>query len=169
MAKFTWQDGTLVSKAKVEINGTIYEVDPEEYSGATPLSASNLNSMQDGIYEDIDEIKNKMIYSKTEKIIGKWFDNKNIYQKVIEVPKSSISSTNFEVLHEISNLDTLISARGILVGADTFNIIPWISGGTYAIYINDIDSTKISMNSTQNAYNKIVKIFLIIEYTKTTD
>lgn len=55
MAKFTWQDGTLVSKAKVEIGGTIYEVDPEEYSGATPLSASNLNAMQDGIYEDINK------------------------------------------------------------------------------------------------------------------
>lgn len=59
MAKFTWQDGTLVSKAKVEIGGTIYEVDPEEYSGATPLSASNLNTMQDGIYEDMDEIDTK--------------------------------------------------------------------------------------------------------------
>ena len=56
MAKFTWQDGTLVSKAKVEVGGTIYEVDPEEYSGATPLSASNLNAMQDGIYEDIGDL-----------------------------------------------------------------------------------------------------------------
>lgn len=56
MAKFTWQNGTLVSKAKVEINGTIYEVEPEEYSGATPLSAGNLNAMQDGIYEDINSI-----------------------------------------------------------------------------------------------------------------
>lgn len=55
MAKFTWQDGVLVSKAKVEIGGTIYEVDPEEYSGTTPLSANNLNAMQDGIYEDINE------------------------------------------------------------------------------------------------------------------
>jgi len=65
MAKFTWQDGTLVSKAKVEINGTIYEVDPEEYSGATPLSASNLNAMQDGIYEDIDKKQGKfeVLYS----------------------------------------------------------------------------------------------------------
>lgn len=69
MAKFTWQDGTLVSKAKVEIGGTIYEVDPEEYSGATPLSASNLNAMQDGIYEDIDEVEDKRagttLYSNT--------------------------------------------------------------------------------------------------------
>lgn len=61
MAKFIWQDGTLVSKAKVEIGGTIYEVDPEEYSGTTPLSASNLNAMQDGIYEDIEEVDNKIL------------------------------------------------------------------------------------------------------------
>lgn len=68
MAKFTWQDGTLVSKAKVEIGGTIYEVDPEEYSGTTPLSASNLNAMQDGIYEDIDNKigKYEVLYSNIE-------------------------------------------------------------------------------------------------------
>ena len=52
MAKFVWQDGTLVSKAKVEVGGTIYEVVPEEYSGTTPLSASNLNTMVDSIYSD---------------------------------------------------------------------------------------------------------------------
>lgn len=67
MAKFTWQDGTLVSKAKVEIGGTIYEVDPEEYSGATPLSASNLNAMQDGIYKDIDnkQLAPDILYSNS--------------------------------------------------------------------------------------------------------
>lgn len=74
MAKFTWQDGTLVSKAKVEVGGTIYEVDPEEYSGATPLSASNLNAMQDGIYDDIDEVDDKragtVLYSNASGTTG---------------------------------------------------------------------------------------------------
>lgn len=46
MNKIGWQNGTLVSKAKVEIGGTIYEVEPEEYSGATPLSAENLTQME---------------------------------------------------------------------------------------------------------------------------
>lgn len=45
-----FQDGTLVSKAKVNISGTIYEVEPEQYSGSTPLSAANLNKMQKNIY-----------------------------------------------------------------------------------------------------------------------
>ena len=173
MAKFTWQDGTLVSKAKVEIDGTIYEVDPEEYSGTTPLSASNLNSMQDGIYEDIDglseDLESKSTYSLNENVIGKWVDNKPIYRKVIEVPKSAVSASSVAIPHNISNLGTLVTARGILVGSTDFNVIPWITGGTYAIYLNDITSTAVNLNITQNAYNKIVKIFLILEYTKTTD
>lgn len=46
LARIGWQNGTLVSKAKVEIGGTIYEVEPEEYSGVTPLSAENLEQME---------------------------------------------------------------------------------------------------------------------------
>jgi len=96
MAKFTWQDGTLVSKAKVEIGGTIYEVDPEEYSGATPLSASNLNAMQDGIYEDIDEnteniekMKPKILW--TNSTPGNSFSEQNI-------PLSSTKYDFYEIL-----------------------------------------------------------------------
>ena len=63
MAKFVWQDGTLVSKAKVEIGGTIYEVDPEEYSGTTPLSASNLNAMVDQTYQDLKEFSQEVSLS----------------------------------------------------------------------------------------------------------
>ena len=65
MAKFVWQDGTLVSKAKVEIGGTIYEVDPEEYSGSTPLSASNLNAMVDSTYSDLKDYADNIIESGT--------------------------------------------------------------------------------------------------------
>lgn len=53
MAKFNWQNGTLVSKAKVEIDGKVYEVEPEQYEGQTPLSAENLNQMQDAFLDFI--------------------------------------------------------------------------------------------------------------------
>ena len=100
MAKFTWQDGTLVSKAKVEIDGTIYEVDPEEYSGATPLSANNLNAMQDGIYDDIGDLSNLNATNKTnivnalnsltthtvnERVVGKWYDGNTLYEQCVEI------------------------------------------------------------------------------------
>ena len=54
MKKTNFKNGTLVSKAKVTINGTIYEVEPEEYEGETPLSAEVLNEMQDNIEESIN-------------------------------------------------------------------------------------------------------------------
>lgn len=53
MNRFNWQAGTLVSKAKVTINGTVYEVEPEEYDGQTPLSPENLNQMQEIIFQSI--------------------------------------------------------------------------------------------------------------------
>ena len=52
-----WQDGTLVSKGKVEVNGTIYEVEPEQYSGQTPLSSANLKKMEDNTEKAINKLK----------------------------------------------------------------------------------------------------------------
>lgn len=54
MKKTNFKNGTLVSKAKVTINSTIYEVEPEEYEGETPLSAEVLNEMQGNIEESIN-------------------------------------------------------------------------------------------------------------------
>lgn len=56
-----WQNGTLVSKAKVEINGQIYEVEPEEYSGTTPLSAENLRQMETNEEEAINKVDTKIV------------------------------------------------------------------------------------------------------------
>lgn len=56
LPRIGWQNGTLISKAKVEINGIIYEVEPEEYSGSTPLSAENLIQMEDNTENAINEV-----------------------------------------------------------------------------------------------------------------
>ena len=56
MKKINFKNGTLVSKSKVTIDNTIYEVEPEEYEGETPLSAELLNEMQDNIEKAIDEV-----------------------------------------------------------------------------------------------------------------
>lgn len=53
MHKFKWENGSKVAEANVEINGNIFNVNPAQYEGKTPLSAQNLNAMQDGIYEDM--------------------------------------------------------------------------------------------------------------------
>ena len=67
MKKIKFENGTLVSNAKVEVGGIIYDVTPEQYEGTTPLSASNMNAIQDNTEEAINEItphKYKLIITK---------------------------------------------------------------------------------------------------------
>lgn len=56
MNKINFQNGTLVSKAKVTINGTVYEVEPAEYEGTTPLNAENLNQIQTNVENAIPPV-----------------------------------------------------------------------------------------------------------------
>lgn len=49
MDKIPFQDGTKIKNATVTINEQEYEVTPAQYQGTTPMSAFNLNKMQDNI------------------------------------------------------------------------------------------------------------------------
>lgn len=60
MDKITFQNGTLVSPAKVNIDGTIYEVTPAEFDGSTPLTASLFNQMQTNIENAINALNTKL-------------------------------------------------------------------------------------------------------------
>ena len=53
-----FSNGTLVSNAKVNVEGTIYDVEPAQYEGTTPLSASNLNQLQTNLYDYVDAMIN---------------------------------------------------------------------------------------------------------------
>lgn len=59
MKKINWENGTLVSKAKVMIDGVLYEVEPAQYNGKTALSAENLRKMENNTEEAIEEVKVK--------------------------------------------------------------------------------------------------------------
>ena len=60
MNKINFQNGTLVSKAKVTVDGTVYEVEPAEYEGTTPLNAENLNQIQTNAENAINAVDTKM-------------------------------------------------------------------------------------------------------------
>lgn len=111
MGKFNWQNGTLVTPARVEIGGEVYDVTPEQYSGQTPLSAENLNQMQDGIYSDIG---NKESLATTNK-------------------DSLVSAINETVVESITNANgTAIKySNGIMICSSsvTFNEINIVAFG----------------------------------------
>jgi hypothetical protein len=132
MAKFTWQDGTLVSKAKVEIGGTIYEVDPEEYSGATPLSASNLNAMQDGIYEDINEVSDIVnelisvnIIPDTEIKLNYKFNGNDVYFKRVSI--SSFPNATTKIVNTNISNGILIRSNIYMDDGSQYILLPYVS------------------------------------------
>ena len=158
MAKFIWQDGTLVSKAKVEIGGVIYEVDPEEYSGATPLSASNLNSMQDGIYEDIDEVETKragkVLYSNTSGTTGEitLIENISNYRFLEVYGFENTTNANLYTKYDISSGKNLnLNSLNVI---ENGNLMRFISTN-YSVSSNTI--TPISSNSgIVHIFNRVI-------------
>lgn len=69
MEKINFENGTLISKAKVEVGGIIYDVEPAQYEGTTPLSAQNLNQIQTNVENailDVTEMLNQKKMQITE-------------------------------------------------------------------------------------------------------
>ena len=103
MAKFNWQNGTLVTPARVEINGEVHDVTPAQYSGQTPLSAENLIAMQDGIYEDIDAnaseidgLKYNLVDNASPILTGRKINGKDEYiiRRSLTLTGSSVVNSN---------------------------------------------------------------------------
>lgn len=57
MIKIHFENGELIAAGYVKVNNITYTVVEAEYSGETPLSAENLNQMQDNIEKAIEEEK----------------------------------------------------------------------------------------------------------------
>ena len=54
MTKIPFEDGVKTQEAYVTVNEQNYQVTPAVWQGTVPLSAQNLNKMQDNIEEVID-------------------------------------------------------------------------------------------------------------------
>ena len=182
MNKINFQNGTLVSKAKVTIGGTVYEVEPAEYEGTTPLNAENLNQIQTNAENSINilqsnlnttnqNIENLTTYSTTEKVVGKWIDRKPLYEITLTGTKTAagdliidVSSLNIENFFFVGG--SLKSNAGI--GYELSRSEP--NGVWTRAQIND-DLTSFHFTSVENLGIDYVTgvVTAILRYTKTTD
>lgn len=114
------------------------------------------------------------VYSEEERVVGVWIDNKPLYQKTFAIDCSA-SSPN--VMHEItdtSEFDTLVYLDGTFtrvlndirgkVEARTES--PTDSG--YGVVVK-VESNKLVYNIYGYSIGDILKVYLTIKYTKTTD
>lgn len=129
----------------------------------TPINASNLNKMEQGIYD----ANNIGQYSTSEIAVGTWVDGKTIYRKVF----TGTNATNISTGITPDNIIKMECLTHQTAGA--WRTIPWlyslndaIGSGAWAggFYFNDSDSTiRFQLGSNLAASNKII---VIMEYTK---
>ena len=128
-----------------------------------------------GIYKNgveiatINDIPNPLdVYSTDEKVIGTWIDGRPIYQKTIDIGSAS---GNSNISHGISNLDMITDAYGSFLQSGTYRQkLPKIVNGNNAWSADFADFTDTSFSlSIGSAIGTATKVFVILEYTKTTD
>lgn len=164
MAKFEWQNGTLVSKAKVEINGEIYEVEPEQYSGTTPLTAENMNAMQDGIYEDIDKkIDGYNIETNGSAVkTGRMIDGKEEYVQVVNVG-SCPNNKQTEVPYQTD--DKFITDYYLIAISSNNEIIKVPNASASTLYFNAFfTNNKIAITTNQDRSRFTGYVYVFFTY-----
>ena len=149
MDKVNFEDGQLVTQGYVEIDGVQHNITEAVYEGNTPLSAFNLNKLQNNIEKEINShIEHKYIEKLTTSITA---------EQLITVPANYKVGAN--VLDVYLNGEKLIKATSL----DT-------EGNYYEVgEVNSI-SKKIRITSDWEAIQGDVFEFVIRgEYSDTSE
>ena len=180
MNKINFQNGILVAKAKVTINGTVYEVEPAEYEGTTPLNAENLNQIQTNAENAINTVQSNLnttnqniedltTYSTTEKVVGTWIDGKPIYRKVLTLVLTSTSSSGVSQDVTDLNIDAITHIEGISQSDPHSTNYTWDETLDKFRTYYDPNRKEIRAQGGSSYPTLPCTVYVILEYTKTTD
>lgn len=178
--KFTWENGSQVEPAKVEVEGVSYDVVDAQYEGSTPVSAGNLNAMQDTLLSNVkDDLEDeskiasckavKDVYSSTETKTNKVWDGKPVYRKSIEF--SNIAKGTATTIETLSNVDKFFVNSNMSYCTD--------GTGTYTIPKTHISNVNNQLDVRYNISTGVVALgcgsgndarsgILTVEYTKSS-
>ena len=110
-------------------------------------------------------------YSADEKVIGTWIDNKSIYSKVITLRNGEIHGGYYEYNHNINNLSQVLNIYGMCYSSTKQHPIQRVvpdAISNWGIGLGDITQSKFALHFG-NSYQDINLVYIVIEYTKTTD
>jgi len=110
------------------------------------------------------KVYDRFNYSTTEKVVGKWIDNKPIYRKVYKL--TSLPGVDVSTAYNISelNIDRCVSLRGWTYSYE-FGYIDLIFVNDGVNYVHLEGNNRIWYKYHWNAS----EIYFVLEYTKTTD
>lgn len=148
-------------------------------SGGTPLSAENLNLMQDNAENAIDEVattleqlktdvENKHTYSTEEQVIGTWIDGKPLYRKTL-VYNGAVTGTNYIDLTSLNYEFIVIKETSLIRSNFIFSPVRYNMQSANDLAEVFIDNTQKKMNINIGSPWNNINCYVTIQYTKTTD
>lgn len=163
LKRIGWEDGTLVSKAKVEVSGQIYDVEPEQYTGTTPLSAANLKEMENNTEDAINEATEEAFinaYLESNQEISNGNNHK------VKLAKAEIEGKYFELDKTNYNVRVLKDCV-VLIGATVF--VDKSAGDGYVflkVNVNDKTISASLVRITNRDYTNVVSGFKAIKLSE---
>lgn len=118
---------------------------------------------------ETDGIDLRNIYSTDEKKVGTWIDGKPIYRKTIEHSISDTSAITTNISTGITNMETLVKSEGTAL----YNNTIWLpltfynAGGFNSYHITQSGQSIVYQRGSSNYPTS--KVYITLEYTKTTD
>lgn len=182
------QDGTDGKDGYTPVKGVDYFTEDDIASLNIPTKTSQLNNDSGYIttipseYVTETELDNVISnlgttgnstnnYTRDEEVIGTWIDGKKIYRKVFYVSGSlTFNSYIFAFNHNISNFEKPLKLNGIIYDNENkdYYILPYVTTGTANIMLF-ASPTQIKVEQIPYGSGRLSNLYVIMEYTKTTD
>lgn len=128
-------------------------------STSTPITAENLNKLNDDVY------------SLVEKKIGTWIDGKTLYRKVITGTTTNTTNGTWgytEIDLNIANRkDFWIKTAFYYDSYGDSLVIPYTTNSGYIIKAMLLNNNRLRIITNSSDFNSL-EFIVIIEYTKTT-
>lgn len=136
-----------------------------------PHNGVHIRSYHSGVWSNWRKV-GLTNYSTEEQVIGTWIDGKPIYRKTLYISGglSFDSSHKYIFNHNIENFKMTIKLSGIIYDSENkdYYILPYVTTGVANIMLfNSTTQIKVEQNPYQNG--RLQNLYVIIEYTKTTD
>lgn len=142
-------------------------------NGDSTIDAPSVRAVNEGLGNAINEVNSKLNYSTEEVVIGTWIDEKPLYRKVIYLPNSAL-------VYNAAKIQTGVKAQTLRITEAWYNnpgstsTIPMIfamgNDNFLRINVDDASNGILNVNSSPNFTSSTLRnVYIIIEYTKTTD
>lgn len=161
-----------LNEIKSVVNNAIDQVDTNTTDISNKIDNSYGTSQTIGYSQEY--VNNALLdtYSTTETIVGKWYNNKPIYRKVIPISQQTLPNNKWLFIDHNIGVDEYITFYGFVVlPGDTIQPIPRLvtdAVANWSIGSGDFTSNRVGIQFG-TYYNIINGGYIVLEYTKTTD